>query len=73
MHELGHKSKLHRSQAWVPIQESELELEPSYKVIKMCFPRSSHCGTEESKPTSDHEGVASIPGPAQWVKDLVLL
>ena len=34
---------------------------------------SSYCGAAEMNPTSNHEVVGSIPGLAQWVKDLALL
>ena len=34
--------------------------------------RSSHRGTAETKPTRNHKVVGSIPGLAQWVKDLAL-
>ena len=33
---------------------------------------SSHCGSMVMNPTSIHEDVVSIPGPAQWDKDPVL-
>jgi len=33
---------------------------------------SSHCGSVVTNLTSTHEDASSIPGPAQWVKDLVL-
>ena len=40
------------------------------KAILKIMLRSSCCGSMEMNPTSIHEGVGSIPGLAQWVRDL---
>ena len=37
-----------------------------------CYFWNSHCGAAETNLTRNHEGVGSIPGLDQWVKDLVL-
>ena len=34
--------------------------------------RSSHCGSVVKNPTRIHGDAGLIPGPIQWVKDLVL-
>ena len=43
-----------------------------FKDFKRIRIGSSHCGTAEMNPTSIHEDVGSIPGPAQRVRDPTL-
>ena len=44
------------------------KVEASFTQLKsLC--RSSHCGAEETKSTSNHEFSGLTPGLAQWVKD----
>ena len=46
-----------------------LDLRGGIKIIHL---GSSHCGSVEMNLTSIHEDTGSIPGLAQWVKDLAL-
>lgn len=41
-------------------------------VLKGAKNESSYCGAEETNPASIREDVGSIPGLAQWIKDLAV-
>ena len=43
-----------------------------YTSILLKYFRSSCCGSVETNPTSIHEVMGMIPGPAQWVKEPAL-
>jgi len=43
------------------------------RITDLKAPLSSRHGSGLTNPTSIHEDVGSIPGLAQWIKDLVLL
>ena len=71
MGEKKHKTPCAETQTVFLFTISSAELFPnSLKTLKT---GSSHRGTAESNPTRNHEVLGSIPGPDQWVKDLVLL
>ena len=57
----------------INIQKSVAFLYTSNEILEKEFKWNSHHGTVETNPTRNHEVVGSIPGLAQWVKDLVLL
>ena len=48
------------------------DLNVKMDITKSLEDRSSHCGSVEMNLTGIHEDVGSIPGLAQWVKDLAL-
>ena len=55
-------------------KEQTLDTWHPFLLLKVKFnsERSSHCGTAEMNLSRNHELVGSIPGLAQWVKDLAL-
>ena len=51
---------------------STMKVKVNNKKIKNIHLRSSRRGVAEMNPTRNHEIAGSIPGLAQWVKDLAL-
>ena len=49
-----------------------LETDSSPKLNQEEIDLEFSCGAVEVNPTRNHEVLGSIPGPAQWVKDLAL-
>ena len=55
------------------ISDTEVQRTKHSQLEELRFDLSSHCGIAEMNPASIHEDAGSIPGPAQWVRDLSLL
>ena len=62
--------KVHSSLAASGIKRLKI---PSRKCVKAARVRTSYCDAAETNPANIHEDVSSIPGLAQWLKDLALL
>ena len=71
-----------RSFTVTPVKDlKQCNMEPDQVTVTFILKKSnnskeqscSHCSSTLTTPTRVHEDVGSIPGPAQWVKDLALL
>ena len=57
---------------WAEIDGKFLLQPPNPNLYENIYFGSSRCGAEETNLTRNHEVEGSIPGLAQWVKDLGL-
>ena len=66
------KKKLKIIKKWKKKQKKKKKKSRRSHKKKLHIPWSSSCGTAKMNPTRNREVSGSIPGLAQWVKDLPL-